>query len=169
MKKVLLIIGAVICVLAITFFIQIDIKVERSANVKASLNDIKTQVTDFKEFVTWSPWTDLDPNSIQEFSDIQEQVGAVYKWSGNDQVGVGSQTITSISDERVEMDLVFTAPWQSTSKVYYTFTKEGEGYNVVWGYEGEFSLLMNLFMSMDDMLGGQYEKGLASLKEKIEK
>lgn len=151
-------------------FIQKDIHVERTKSINASLETIQTEITNFKHFSTWSPWADLDPNSKETYKGEQGQVGAEFHWeSESEEVGTGYMKTTSISNERVDMDLVFTAPWESTSMVYYTFVEKGESVDVTWGYDGKMPLLMSLFMDMDEMLGGQYEKGLAALKEKLEK
>lgn len=150
--------------------IKKDIHVERTKTVNASLETIQNQITNFEHFSTWSPWADIDPNSKETYKGEQGQVGAEFHWeSESEDVGTGYMKTTSISNERVDMDLVFTAPWESESKVYYTFEEKGESVDVTWGYDGEMPIMATFFVNMDEMLGGQYEKGLAALKEKLEK
>lgn len=170
MKKILVILGGVVVVVllcaVIGFFVPSEVIVERSGNVNATVDELQQEVTNFEKFVTWSPWSSIDPNVTQEFKGKQGEVGAEFHWAGNEEVGTGHQTVKSITDERVELDLVFTAPWESTSLVYYDFVPNGESTEVTWGYKGEMPWLMTLFTDMDGMLGGQYEKGLKTLAEK---
>lgn len=158
----------VLGIFGILFGIQVDTHVDRSIEIKASLENIKSEVSDFKKFSTWSPWANIDPNATHSFSDAQGVVGAKFSWeSDHEELGTGYQVIKSITDERVEMDLVFTAPWEGESIVYYTFENLDNGIiKVTWGMDGEGPLAMK--GSIEDMVGERYEEGLASLKDKLE-
>lgn len=169
MKKIfilvtLLIVGTIFAL----FKIDKDIHVERSLVINASNDEIKKQIVDFKKFQEWSPWATVDPNATATFNDKQGEVGATFEWSGNDEVGTGKQTITEISENKVKMDLEFTAPHQSTSEVYYTLEKENDGTKVTWGYDGKLPIMVTFMMDMDRMLGDMYEEGLQNLKVVVE-
>lgn len=133
------------------------------------MKDIQSEITDFEKFNTWSPWMGVDPEAIHEYKGPQGEVGAEYYWSGNDDAGTGVQKITSISDDRIDTDLEFTAPWESKSKIYYLFEEKNGNINVTWAYDGTIPVLMSLFMNMDDMIGSKYEEGLNSLQDKLSK
>lgn len=167
-KIVLLIVTAVMIVVGVMNLVNVDIHVERTKSIDASVETIQPLITDFKKFETWSPWADIDPNATAEFKGTQGEVGAEFHWSGNDEIGTGYQKVTSITPERIDLDLVFTSPWESESKVYYTFASEGGSTDVTWAYDGEMPMMASLFVDMEEVLGGQYEKGLNSLKEKLE-
>ena len=158
-----------VVVFAVGNLVKSEIIVERSTEIKASVEELTKQTTDFNEFRTWSPWSEMDPNAKFEIKGEQGKVGAEMTWSGNDDVGTGQQIVEAISPERVDMKLIFTAPWESESKVYYLFEPKGETTKITWGYNGEMPLMGALFVNMDEMLGGEYEKGLAALKAKLEK
>ena len=168
-KIILLVIGVLIALVIIGNIVKTDVIVERSTDINASVEELTKQTTDFNEFRTWSPWSKMDPNSTFEIKGEQGKVGAEMTWSGNDEVGVGSQVVESITPERIEMKLTFTAPWESVSKVYYNFEPSENMTKITWGYKGEMPLMGSLFVNMDEMLGGQYEIGLAALKAKLEK
>lgn len=169
MKKVLIVVVAIVVILAALFFIPKEIVVERSAVIDASVEELQPQMTDFNNFQTWSPWAEMDPKATYEFKGTQGAVGAEMSWAGNEEVGTGTQKVTAIAADRIDLSLVFTAPWESTSAVYYTFKPAEGGTEVTWGYKGEMGMLMSFFINMDEMLGGTYEKGLATLKTKMEK
>jgi|JI10StandDraft_1071094.scaffolds.fasta_scaffold174911_1 hypothetical protein len=174
MKRVLLIVGGVVALAVVAVLgaasTQPDVlHVERSAEFEAKPVDILPYVTDFKKFVQWSPWSQMDPNSKMEFSDPASGLGAWYTWDGDpDTVGKGKMTVKSIEGEtKVTHQLEFIAPWEAQPVDAFTFIAEGEKTKVVWSFDEEQALmgkLAGLFMDMDAMLGADFEKGLKSLK-----
>jgi hypothetical protein len=110
--KVLGIILAIIIVIAVILIIALPTKynVERSVTINAPRNIIFDQVRYFENFIKWSPWSSLDPDMSYEISGPDGAVGAVYSWSGNESVGVGSMTTVSQSEDRIDQTLDFTAP-----------------------------------------------------------
>ena len=98
--------------------------------------------------------------------------GAVFTWSGNRNVGEGRMTIIeSRPHELVRFRLDFMRPFTSTSTAEFTFTPDGDGTVVTWSMLGENNLLasaLHLFMDMDAMIGGNFEKGLAQMKAAAE-
>ena len=94
-------------------------------------------------------------------------VGAKFSWaSASDEVGTGSQTITAINQDKIEMELEFTAPWQSKSDVYFAFSGDENKTTVLWGYKDEGNLVMKLMIG--SMLSKNYQDGLQALKKLCE-
>jgi len=92
----------------------------------------------------------------------------------NKEVGEGEQEIMKIIDgERIESELRFFKPWKSTSDCYTSVNDTGSGKTkVTWGFSGKNKFpmsIMMLFMSMDKMVGKDFEEGLATLKTVLEK
>jgi len=87
---------------------------------------------------------------------------------GNSQIGEGRMTITeSRPSELVRMRLDFLKPFASTAVAEFTFVPEGGRTVVTWSMTGRRNFAakaMCLVMSMDSMVGGQFDKGLAALK-----
>ena len=52
------------------------------------------QVNDFRNWEAWSPWAKLDPAPKNSFEGAPAGKGAIFKWSGNNEVGEGSMTVT---------------------------------------------------------------------------
>lgn len=141
--------------------------VERSATVAAPPATVYSVVSDFHRWGEWSPWEHLDPNMAKTITGPESGVGANYHWAGNDKAGEGNMLITEATPgERLAIKLDFIKPFASTSTTVFAFAPEGEGTRVTWSMDGRMGFIekgMCVFMSMDKMIGGDFEKGLASL------
>ena len=170
--KVVGIIVAIIIVLAIILVVALPTKynVERTITIDAPKNIVFNEVVKFENFVKWSPWSKLDPNMTYEITGSDGEVGAVYSWSGNDSVGTGSMTTVAVTEDRIDQKLDFTSPWEAHDMTYYEFEDTPDGIKVIWGMDGTLARpmnLMGLFMSMEDMIGTNYEEGLENLKDQV--
>jgi len=110
----------------------------------------------------------------KKFTGTDGEVGALSYWNGNKDVGEGEQEIIRIVDgERIESELRFLKPWKSTSNCYTQVDDAGSGKTkVTWGFSGKNKFPMSivmLFMSMDKMVGKDFEAGLKNLKTVLEK
>ncbi len=89
-KKILLGLVAVIAILLIAASFRPDtMVVERSATIAAPPSAVFAVVNDFSRWNDWSPWAELDPEMKTSLEGPKSGVGAVYKWSGNNDVGEG--------------------------------------------------------------------------------
>jgi hypothetical protein len=142
--------------------------VERSARLDAPPSVVFPLINDFRRWPSWSPWEQLDPAMKREYSGSAQGTGAMYDWSGNDDVGVGSMRITdSQAPTSVTIALEFKEPWQATNTTRFSVAPEAAGSTVTWGMEGENSFMfkaVGLFMNMDEMVGKDFEAGLANLQ-----
>jgi len=95
-------------------------------------------------------------------------VGHGYAWAGNDQVGEGRMTIAALEPgRRVDIDLEFLKPMEARNPTRFALVPEGAGTRVTWsmtGHNGFVARAFTLFMDMDKMVGGDFERGLASLQ-----
>ena len=141
--------------------------VERSVIIDAPMKMVMNHANTFEQMERWSPWAELDTNQITKIEGEDGTVGSKYYWEGNDDVGKGEQTITEVSDTKVVTDLYFIEPWEGHSTATFTVEQVEEGTKATWAFDSPnnwFSKLMNVFMSMDDMLGPDFEKGVNKLK-----
>lgn len=167
MKKVLIIVGVLVALVIVFVAVPMKLTVEESVTINADRAVVYDNVSKFSNFAKWSPWADLDPSQKMEITNGEAVVGSKMSWtSTSDEVGTGSQTVTAISKDRIELDLVFTAPWESQSKVYFDFGGTDGAATVTWGYEGDGNLMMK--MMVEGMLSDNYNQGLASLKKMCE-
>ncbi|HYJ10287.1 MAG TPA: SRPBCC family protein [Polyangiaceae bacterium] len=173
LKKILIGIGAVLALLVIVIAVQPSkFRVERSIDMAAPPEAAFAQVNDFHAWSKWSPWEKLDPNLKRSFDGPNAGVGAKYAWVGNDEVGEGRMTIEqSREPSQIRIKLEFLKPFAATNQTHFTFVKTPEGNKTTWAMEGEsgfISKAFSLVMNMDELVGKDFEKGLAALKANAE-
>jgi hypothetical protein len=142
-------------------------KVERHATINAPAAKIAPHLTNFHQWEAWSPWEKLDPNLKRTFSGAPEGKGAIYEWDGNDQVGKGRMEILDLTPAKVSIKLDFIRPFEGHNMAIFDLAPKGEATDVTWSMNGPQPLMakvFGLFMSMDAMVGKDFEKGLAQLK-----
>jgi hypothetical protein len=149
-----------------------DFRVTRSATVSAAAPALFAQVNDFHKWQAWSPWAKLDPAAKNSFEGPSAGTGAIFKWSGNNEVGAGIMTIIeSRPSDLIKIKLDFTQPFEATNTTEFTFKPDGNQTVITWSMSGTNNFIAKafcLFNSMDKMVGGQFEKGLADMKSVVE-
>ena len=165
--------GIVLLVILLALIAPKTYDVSRSIVIAKPRNEVFAYLKSLKKQDEWSPWSKKDPDMKKEFRGTDGEVGAISYWNGNKEVGEGEQEITKIIDgERVESELRFLKPWKSTSNAYMVVEDAENGSTrVTWGFSGnnKFPMsIMMLFMSMDKMVGKDFEEGLSNLKAKLE-
>lgn len=144
-----------------------DFRYVRSTSVKASADVVYAQVIDFHRWEQWSPWAKLDPKQKVTFSGPAFGIGAMYEWAGNDQVGEGKMTITDAKQpEFVKLKLDFFKPMQAENQVEFTFKEASNSTTVAWTMTGKnhfISKIAGLFINMEELLGKDFDRGLADI------
>jgi len=168
-KKILIGLVAIVALFAVIVALQpSDFRVTRSAAVTAPPATVFAQVNDFHKWEAWSPWAKLDPAAKNSFEGPAEGTGATFRWSGNNDVGEGSMTITeSRPSELIRIRIGFLKPFEAANTAEFTFKPVGEQTLVTWSMYGTNNFIAKafcLFNNMDKMLGGEFEKGLAQMK-----
>ena len=169
LKKVLLALAVIIAVFIVVVALQpSDFRVARSTVIAAPAPRVFAQVNDFHKWEAWSPWAKLDPAAKAVFEGPPAGEGAIFKWAGNREVGEGTMTLTqSRPSDLVRIKLDFVKPMVASNDVEFTFKPRGDQTEVTWamsGHNGFIGRAICMFMNMDKTVGGQFEKGLASLK-----
>ena len=141
--------------------------VSRSTTVIADPARVHGLINSFHEWTAWSPWEDLDPELERDYTGPDRGVGAHYAWSGNRKAGQGSMEITSSTPDTIGLRLAFLKPFRSSNIVTFSLVPAVDGTEVTWLMTGEQRGLMGLFgkvVSMDRLIGKDFEKGLTRLK-----
>ncbi len=146
--------------------------VQRSTTIDAPPARVYTQVADFHHWTRWSPWEDIDPELKRSYSGAGSGTGAVYEWSGNRKAGKGRmQIVEAIEPSLVTIDLAFEKPWKARNETVFTITPVASGSHVTWSMTGRQTLMtraMEVFKTMDQLVGPDVEKGLAQLRATAE-
>jgi hypothetical protein len=169
LKKILLALVAVVAAILVVAAFQSDsYRVERSLTIAASPAELFPHVNDLRKAHVWSPWVKLDPAAKFTFEGPAAGVGAKNGWVGNSDMGEGRQTIVeSRPNELVRIKLEFLKPMEDVATAEFRLKPAGGGTTVTWSMEGPknyLSKVMCMFMSMEKMIGGPFEEGLAKLK-----
>ena len=150
-----------------------DFSVKRSAEIKAAPDKIFALINDFRQWPKWSPWEGLDPNLKRTLSGAESGRGSVYEWEGDRRVGAGRMEILdSVPPSRIDIKLSFLKPFKAENRTVFTITPVGGASQVLWEMTGASNLMfkiMGMFMSMDKMVGRDFEKGLAAMKAESER
>ena len=168
LKKILIVLAVIIVGIVIASRFQPDgYTVERTGIITAPPPAVFAQISDFHNWEKFNPWRDLDTNMALTYEGPTSGVGAKYQWSGNSKAGKGSMTIAEMRpDEYLKVDMHFIEPMEDDAVSEFMLKPEGTGTAVTWSMSGEHNFLsriMCLFMSMDKMIGEQYEKGFVKM------
>lgn len=163
---------AVVGILAIAFFIYVamqpsDFRIERSAEIAAPPETLFALINDLHAFNRWNPFAKSDPGVQIEYSGPASGVGAAYNWTGKKSGAGRMQIATSTPPSRVTMALDFNKPFVAHNAAEFTVASRGTTSTVTWAMTGKrpfLHKLMGTIFNMDKMVGGEFAKGLASLK-----
>jgi hypothetical protein len=172
-KKILIGIAVIILVFLVVVALQpADFRITRSTTIAAPAEVVFAQVNDFHKWDAWSPWAKLDPAMKQTYEGTPAGVGAIYSWVGNKDVGEGRMTITrSRPSELVGIKLEFLKPFAQVNDTEFALKPDGNQTVVTWSMNGTNNFMakgFGLFMNLDKMVGGDFEKGLAQMKQVAE-
>lgn len=167
---------AVVLVAGILLFAAMQpdtFRIERSTTVKAPPEKVYALLEDFDRAQEWSPYEKKDPNMKRSRSGPAKGKGAIYAFDGNKEVGTGRLEIKDTAPpNRIVVQLDMVKPFEGSNTIEYTMVPEGDTTKVTWAMQGAspfISKVVCLFMSMDKMVGKDFEAGLASLKAVVEK
>ncbi|HEX5056198.1 MAG TPA: SRPBCC family protein [Gammaproteobacteria bacterium] len=147
-------------------------EIHRSTSIKAPPEKIFPFLNDFRQAMLWSPYEKKDPAMKRSFSGPAGGKGSVYEFEGNKDIGAGRlEILDSVADSRVTLRLDMHKPFKGSNIIEYALEPKGETTDMIWSMHGEapfISRVICLFMNMDNMVGKDFEAGLASLKSLVE-
>jgi hypothetical protein len=166
--------GIVAVLLVIAAFVKKEYKISREITISKPKQVVFDYVKLLKNQNNYSVWALADPDMTKEFRGTDGTIGFVSSWDSKvKDVGKGEQEIVAIKDgERVDYELRFILPMQSTDHAYMTTEALSEGTTKVkWGFNGKMNYptnLMLVILDFDKMLGPDLDKGLSKLKSLLE-
>jgi hypothetical protein len=149
------------------------LRVQRATSIRAPADKIFALINDFHQWVTWSPYENKDPAMKRAYSGAESGKGAVYAWDGNNNVGSGRMEILETAvPAKIVIKLDFFKPFEGHNTAEFTMLPQGDVTNLTWTMTGPavfMSKVMQVFMNLDNMIGRDFEVGLANLKKITEK
>ncbi len=139
----------------------------RSRDIKAPTSLVFNQVNDFKNWPSFSPWIELEPNAELTYGDKTAGVDGSYSWNG-EILGEGNmKTLASETNKSITQKIQFIKPFESEADINWTFENEGEVTKATWGMKGELDFMTKFFLtftgSIEDETGPDFERGLFKL------
>jgi hypothetical protein len=169
MLVVLVLVGVVLAIAATK---PNEFAVQRTARIRATPDRIFPHIADFRRWEAWSPWERLDPAMRKTHSGAASGPGSVYEWEGNSKVGTGRMEITQVTPPTgATVKLDFLKPFEAHNTATFTLVPAGDGTDVTWRMHGPspfVTKVMGIFFNMDNMVGKDFERGLANLKSVAE-
>lgn len=168
-------IGVAVLVVALAAYVATrpdEFSVSRTATFAVPAPTVFAQVNELRKWKAWSPWAKKDPNAKESYEGPAAGTGAIMSWAGNKEVGEGRMTIVeSRPAELVRFKLEFFKPFAATNTAAFEFRPEGQGTRVTWTMNGRNNFIgkaMCLVFDMDKMVGGDFEQGLAGIRQIVE-
>ncbi|MBI3775265.1 MAG: SRPBCC family protein [Gammaproteobacteria bacterium] len=148
-------------------------RIERTTSIHAPPDKIFVLINDFHAWEQWSPWEKADPAVKRTYSGAVSGKGAVYEWSGNNDIGQSRmEIIESMPPSKITIKIDFIAPFEAHNTLEFKLLTLGDTTTItqaMFGPSPYISKLMGLFFNMDKMIGQKYEEGFAALKALAEK
>jgi effector-binding domain-containing protein len=158
------ILGIIVLLLAIGFFLPASSHVERSMVIQASPALVYDQVNTLKNWEKWSPWQSMDPEMQLTYGEKPSGVGAWYSWKGP-KSGEGKLTITSAEpNTKISSDLDFGE--MGIAKCDYLFEATIEGTKMTWIFDtdlGSNPISRWMGLLMNGVLEEQFDDGMKKM------
>lgn len=155
---------------AVALLMSPEFKVEQSIVIQASPEAIHPYVNDLKQWQKWSPWQELEPDTVTRYGDLTQGVGASQSWQGKGGSGHLHITASSVGNG-IAYDVFFgddTVP--SISAIEYKII-DSNSTRVSWSFSGEVDMpVLGGFYALliRSMSNDMYGKGLTKLKALVE-
>jgi hypothetical protein len=148
-------------------------RVQRVATIQAPAQKVFPLINDFHNWPQWSPWEKLDPAMKRSISGAPSGKGAIYEWEGNSKAGKGRMEIVdSNAPASTGIKLDFEKPFRASNRTEFLLAPQNGGTHVTWTMTGPSAFvmrLMGIFTNMDNLIGKDFEAGLAAIKTIAEK
>ncbi len=171
LKKLVITVAIIIVIfLGVGFFLPSEFKVERSVTIDAPAEDVYSQIVDLRQWKEWGVWFERDPNMSVVYSGPQSSVGMTSSWQ-SEQEGSGEMKIISLTPNQNVTYSLYFPDFDMGSTGELQITESAGTTKVTWmdyGDVGSNPINHYFALMMDSMIGPDFEKGLANLKERVE-
>ena len=175
-KYILVAIGLIIATLLITaLFLPKEYTVSREVIIDRSKAEVFDYARMLKHQHDYSVWWKMDPKQVTTYTGKDGTVGFIAAWKSElDSVGSGEEEIVALEDgNRIGFALRFKEPFESNASSEMLFAApDSSTTKLTWNFNGDMSYpfnVMQLFISMEEMLRQDIEEGLQNMKSILEK
>jgi hypothetical protein len=150
-----------------------EFRIQRTARINAAPDRIFPNIADFHRWADWSPYEKMDTAMSKTHSGAASGPGSIYEWEGNNKVGKGRMEILEASaPTKVTVKLDFMKPFVAHNTAEFRLEPQGASTDVTWAMYGARPYVvkvMSIFFNMDELVGKDFESGLANLKTVAER
>ena len=145
------------------------VRVEKSINISAPLEKVRSSILDFHHWKKWSPWSVIDPDQKYNISGGAGALNSRMSWEG-EFAGSGSIVLTASDDSKLSYKLEFQKPWRLTAFASFHFDSSNENTKVTWKMTAKLPFFL-FFMSslVQTTKSMEAQRGLVMLKDLVEK
>lgn len=164
------ILGLIILLAGIGFFLPSSYKVERSIVIKAPIDTVFAMVHDMEYWEQWSPWLRNDPNLTVHFSEKTTGVGAWQHWT-SPEIGNGMLRYVEVEEPRLIRYVLEIYELDSDTEGSFIFEEVEDGIKLTWvdrGSMGDNPLQRYMGLIAESMMGKDFEDGLMRIKQACE-
>lgn len=116
----------ILIIIALPFIIALFVPRSYTVSVSETINRPQQEVFDYVRILDnqkdYSVWVMADPNLNPEIIGTDGTVGAIQRWDSKmEGVGAGEQEITSLTPDRMDVDLRFKRPFEGNAKAANIF------------------------------------------------
>jgi len=174
MLIIYIILGFIGLILVIAAFTGKDYTIQREIVINKPDSTVYEYLRYLKNHKNFNAWFLKDPNMKESFKGTDGQIGFVYAYEGNKEVGAGEQELMSLAPNKsVGIELRFLKPFKTVSTTPFDLEALGLSQTKVkWTMNGQMNYPINislLFVNMDSFLGKDVQKSLENLKQNLEK
>jgi len=164
----------IVVILVVGLFLDKNYKVAREISIHKPKQEVFEYIKLLANQNKYSNWSSMDPNMVKTYKGTDGTFGFISAWKSElEDVGAGEQEIKHIQEgERIDYELRFIAPFESTETVYMaTETISENQTKVTWGIQGRMEYptnLLGLMMDFETLIGNDLATGLNNLKNILE-
>lgn len=149
-----------------------QINIKKTTLVNSNLETVFNKVAYLKEFPSWSPFYEADPQQKITIKGTDGQIGAQFHWNGNNGNDLGYQEIKELKpSEYIKMECDIQKPFKANPTFEYFFEKTNNGIKVTQDFNLKSGLIdaffMWLFGAKKDM-SKMNARGMELLKKSLE-
>ena len=162
--------GLVLVLVVVAFLLPRFYRVERSIVIRANPEVIFPLFGDLRRWKEWGAWQARDPGMKATFSEKSTGVGAWSSWESKSE-GNGRMTLLAYDPPKRAVYQLEFPDMGTSSQGTMEIVPHAGGVKVVWVDAGNLGMnpLYRWFgLFLDGMIGSDFEKGLAKLKQLAE-
>jgi uncharacterized protein YndB with AHSA1/START domain len=145
--------------------------VTRSVRIDAPPDRVYPLVAEPRAWARWSAWNQRDPAMHIDYSGPESGAGAKWAWKSESE-GDGEMSFTAAEPDKRVVYALYFPDFGTTSAGELLLMPEAGGTRVTWSMNGDMGhnpLFHWLALFADDIVGKDFDLGLAKLKAVAEK